>query len=88
MAELVIHLEGGLVQWAYKRGKGAINGCVIVDFDTEGADPDEITSIKGEDGVVEGILHDEGIVPLKKGCDIDKLIAAYDKAQKKEAKRG
>ena len=83
MAELVIHLEGGLVQWVYKRGRGAINGCVIVDFDTESAELDELTTVKAKDGGdTQAVIHDEGIVKLPKGCDIDKLVAAYDKAIK------
>ena len=80
MAELVIQLEGGLVQWVYKRGKGEITGSVVIDFDTEGADKDEVTTVTGDDDrPTEAVIHDEGFVTLKPGCEIDRLIEAYNK---------
>jgi hypothetical protein len=80
MAELVIQLEGGLVQWVYKRGSGEITGSVVIDFDTEGSDKDEITSVKGDDGnPTEAVIHDEGFITLEPGSEIDRLIEAYNK---------
>jgi hypothetical protein len=80
MAEIVVHLDGGLVQWVYKRGRGEITGCVIVDCDTEGADEDELTVTTNDKGeTIDAVVHDEGFVSLKPGCEIDRLVDAYDK---------
>ena len=80
MAKIVIQLDGGLVQWVYKRGRGEITGCIVLDCDTEGADEDELTTIVGDDGrPTDAVIHDEGFVDLPKGCEIDRLIEAYNK---------
>ena len=83
MAKVVIQLEGGLVQGVYllqnKLFSGSkIDGVVVVDFDTEGADSDEITSTQDKNGaLLEAVVHAETIDPLPKGSDVHRVAVAY-----------
>jgi hypothetical protein len=47
---LLVHLEGGLVQCVLSEHEPC--EVLIIDYDTEGADPDEISEIPQDDGTV------------------------------------
>jgi hypothetical protein len=85
MSKIVLHMEGGLVQWAYTLqnekwpGKEP-TGVIIVDFsDVEDAEEEDLTEIvNDQEEVVDAVIHEEELNNLPKGCDIDLLIEAYE----------
>jgi hypothetical protein len=78
MSKIIVHLEGGLVQDVYLTGKGKVTEAVVMDFDTEGADPDEITAVITKDeNVAEACIHTEAISRLPRDSNLDRLLKEY-----------
>lgn len=83
MSRIIIQMEGGLVQDVFIQGIGKPTQAVIVDYDFEGADDDEITEARDTDGgLLEACIHTEKLNTLPKKCEISALLKAYDAAQK------
>ncbi len=63
--DLIIVLEGGLVQSVSLRNRGLRNklgSAVIIDLDTEGADPAELSAVQLPDGTeAEAVIHNQPI---------------------------
>jgi uncharacterized phage protein gp47/JayE len=82
--KIVIHLEGGLVQWVY--GDSPVD-VLIMDVDTEGATEDEITKyqdIEGEEG--EAVFHFDGSQNINKEKSwVKKLFETVIKDHAKKA---
>lgn len=83
MSEIIIQLQGGLVQEVFIKGTGVPRRAVIVDEDTEGAEIDDITIVnvgrgKGIRIPYEACIHAESINRLKRGCDIDRIVKQFD----------
>jgi hypothetical protein len=80
---IVIEIEGGLVQNVYTIADGETNNAVVVDYDTEGADSDDITFSKDSGGgQIEAIVHTEQLIKLPTNCDARRLVEAYDTANR------
>lgn len=88
MSKIIIQLQGGLVQEVFIQGKGIPTKAIVVDEDVEGAEPDNITSvrIKTEKTSLgrgtfeyEACIHTEAINVLPRGSDVDCIIKAYIK---------
>ena len=77
MSEIIIQLDGGLVQEVFIRGKGIPTKAIVVDEDVEGTD--DYTSINiGKSKIpYEACIHTERIARLKKGCDVDLIVKEY-----------
>lgn len=58
MNRLVIHIEGGLVSGVYSETDESVS-VLIIDFDTDGADDNEIMYVSGRSSVP----HEEGTIP-------------------------
>jgi hypothetical protein len=83
MATIIIHLGGGLVQDVFLKGTGKVTKAIVLDYDVEGADADEIITCKDEDGgTQEAIVHTEGLNKLPKRSDVDLMVKAYLKTQR------
>ena len=83
MSRIVIQMEGGLVQDVFISGIGKPTTAVIVDFDTEGADDQELTSIDDTGGWkrIDACIHTEKLHTLPRKSDVARLVKAYDKKQ-------
>jgi len=82
MSRIVIQMEGGLVQDVFISGIGKPTTAVIVDFDTEGATEEELTSAVLENGWgIDACIHTEKLHTLPKKSDVARLVKAYDKKQ-------
>jgi hypothetical protein len=83
MSKIIIQLQGGLVQDVFIQGVGNPTKAIVVDEDIEGAEPNEITTVKVDYGTLknedtfEAYIHTESIKPLPKGCDVEKIVKAY-----------
>ena len=83
MAKIVIHVDGGLVQYAFLLKNKAypgkdITGLIIVDTDVEGADPDLLTTITDSDGQeAQASVHEEELVDMPADCDIEKFVKEW-----------
>ena len=82
MSQIIIQLQGGLVQDVFIKGKGIPTKAIVVDEDFEGADPKDITSviIKREgmaNSEYEACIHTEGIRVLPKNSDVDMIVKKY-----------
>jgi hypothetical protein len=82
MSKVIVTVEGGLVQWALLLKNdlfpGPIDGVIVMDFDTEGADGDEVTEIFDESGLLtEALVHEEEILPVENTSDATRLALAY-----------
>lgn len=81
MAEIIIQLQGGLVQDVFICGRGKVTDAIVVDEDVEGADPEDITTVKVGTGknrrLYDACIHMEGISKLPVGSDVDKIITKY-----------
>jgi len=76
--QIVIQLDGGLVQDVFLRGRGKITGAVIVDEDVEMCDPDNLITVKiGRGKTYEAAVHSNTVSRLPKDCDVDKMVKAY-----------
>lgn len=83
MAEIIIQLDGGLVQDVLICGTGKITDAIVVDEDVEMCDPDNLIKIKlNKDRTYIASVHMEGVHKLLKGSDVDKIVAAYLKKKK------
>lgn len=78
MSKIIIQLQGGLVQEVFIQGTGAPEDAIVVDEDVEGADLEDITTIKLKDGSdYEACIHTEAINKLPKGRDVDNIVKEY-----------
>ena len=63
--DILVVLEGGLVQSVCigsRELREHVGNAVVIDYDTEGADPDEITAIQqSDDTTAEAIIHSEQV---------------------------
>ncbi len=63
--DILVVLEGGLVQSVCigsRELREQVGNAVVIDYDTEGADPDEITAIQqSDDTTAEAIIHSERV---------------------------
>ena len=78
MSRIIIQLEGGLIQDVFKTGSNAVTEAVVMDFDCEGANPSDITTIKHKLGPVRAIIGTHKITKLPNNCNISYLLRAYD----------
>jgi hypothetical protein len=83
MSKIIIQLQGGLVQEVFIQGKGIPTKAIVVDEDVDGADSDEITSVKVDYGTIkddttyEACVHTEAISKLPAGSDIALIVKKY-----------
>jgi hypothetical protein len=71
-------MQGGLVQEVFIRGTGAPTKAIVVDEDVEGADSEDITTIKSDGGFdYEACIHTEALNKLPRNSDVDKIVKAY-----------
>jgi hypothetical protein len=83
MSKIIVQVEGGLVQGAFLLKNSLfpndkVDGVIVLDFDVEGADGDEITETRDKDGaLLEAVINEEGIMTLPKGSDVQRLALAY-----------
>jgi len=86
MSQIIIQLQGGLVQDVFICGTGKPSDAIVVNEDVEGADAKEITTVKittentslGKGTFdYEACIHTEGITKLPKDSDVDKIITKY-----------
>jgi hypothetical protein len=78
MSKIIIQLMGGLVQDVFIKGKGVPTRAIVVDEDVEGADPEDITTVKiGKDETYEACIHTEALNKLPQGSDVDLIIKKY-----------
>jgi len=78
MSEIVIQLDGGLVQDVFLRGEGTITKAIIVDEDVEMCDPDNLLSVEiGKGKVYTASVHSNTVTPLPVDSDVDKMVATY-----------
>jgi hypothetical protein len=82
MSKVIVTVEGGLVQWALLLKNdffpGPIDGVIVMDFDTEGADGDEVTEARDTSGgLIEAVVHEEEILPVENTSDATRLALAY-----------
>jgi len=85
MSKIIIQLQGGLVQDVFLRGTGRNTGYITVDEDYDGADAEDITTVKAKTGddyeaVCGGPYK---ISRLPKDSDVGKMITAFLKAKGK-----
>jgi len=81
MSQIIIQLQGGLVQDVFICGTGKVSDAIVVDEDAQGADPKEITKVSlGRGRKYEACIHTEGVTKLPKGSDVDKIVTKYLKA--------
>jgi len=79
MPKIVIHLDGGLVQFAFQFLDNDSNSLIVIDTDTEDAGDDEkLTKVKDANGKeISAYIHEVPLDPLEKGCDIQRLLKQY-----------
>jgi hypothetical protein len=83
MSSIIVQLQGGLVQDVFLRGRGKPTKYITVDEDSEGADPDDITSVKVDYGTLkddhdyEAVCGCYKISQLPKDSDVAKMVKAY-----------
>ena len=78
MSTIVIQLQGGLVQEVFIRGTGPTMKAIVVDEDVEGADLEDITTVKIKNGSdYEACIHTEAINKLPKNSDVDHIVKEY-----------
>lgn len=77
MAEIIIQLQGGLVQDVFLCGRGKVTDYITVDED-EDADPRDQTKVKLGKGKVYGaVVGMHGVSRLPKGSDVDKIVTKF-----------
>jgi hypothetical protein len=85
MSKIIIQLQGGFVQDVFIQGTGKPTGYITVDEDYEGADAEDITTVKAESGndyeAACGGPYE--ISRLPKDSDVDKMVVAFLKAKGK-----
>lgn len=75
---IVIQLQGGLVQEVFRVIHGDPTAVIIVDEDTEGADPEEITTVQTKNGkTYEACIHHEEISVLPSNSDVGRIVQKY-----------
>ena len=71
---IIIQLKGGLIQDIfYKDGDDKV---IVMDFDTEGATPEELT--KDDNGTFECCVSSWKPKELPENCDLERLYKAYE----------
>jgi hypothetical protein len=81
VSKVIVTLEGGLVQWAFLLKNdlfpGEIDGVIIMDYDTEEADGDELTEARDSSGgLIEAVIHEEGVLDVQ-DSEVERLALAY-----------
>lgn len=75
---IVIQLQGGLVQEVFRDVTGDLTSAIIVDEDTEGADPEEITKVTLRNGrEYQACIHTEEIGILPIDSDVSWIVQEY-----------
>ena len=75
---LIVHVDGGLVQNIYSMEPDN-SQILIVDTDTEGADPDELIHALDDNGKeMTAFIHKEKVIPMPENCEIHRFVKAYD----------
>lgn len=82
MSKIIVEVEGGLVHNAFllqnELFPGPVDGVLVMDFDTDGADGDEVTETRDKHGaLIEALMHEESINKLGTGSDYEQLANAY-----------
>jgi hypothetical protein len=83
MARIIVQVEGGIVQGTFLLKNNEfpgdkVDGVLVVDFDTEGADGDEITETRDKKGgLLEALIHEEKVTPVPSGSDSHRIAVAY-----------
>ena len=76
---LIIHVDGGLVQYVYSTKPEKDNSVIIVDTDTEGADDEDLTHALDDNGDdMTAFIHKETVVPLPENSEIHRFINSYN----------
>jgi hypothetical protein len=84
MAEIIIQLDGGLVQDVLICGTGKITDAIVVDDDVEMC-TDNLIKIKlDKNRTYTASVHMDGVHKLLKGSDVDKMVAAYLKKKRRK----
>jgi hypothetical protein len=74
MAKVIVQVSGGLVQDVFKTEDGNINGVVIMDFDTEGEDGDNLTITQDDQGSeINACIYEMPFSELPADCDVLRL---------------
>jgi len=82
MSKIIIQLQGGLVQDVFQQGEGIPIEALVVDEDTEGALPFEITTVKiGKRKTYEACVHRTDINWLPTGSDVEKIVNAFQEKE-------
>lgn len=89
MSEIIIQLDGGLVQDVFIKGKGKPTSAIVVDEDIEGAIKKDIVSVIIHDKDLknfkyEAFIHSDRVIKLPKGCPVDMIVSKYKKQKKGE----
>lgn len=75
---LLIQIDGGLVRDVFYKGKGPLKNVVVIDFDTEGAEPKELTIAKDNAGKeFEAYIHTIDVKELPDDCDVERIYKEY-----------
>jgi hypothetical protein len=78
MSEIIIQLDGGLVQDVFLRGTGEITKAIIVDEDVEMCDLDNVLSTNiGRGETYRASVHSNEVTPLPVDSDVDKMVTTY-----------
>ena len=64
MAVVTVNIEGGLVQAVGFVGDGEPTGVVVIDYDTDGIDPDEVSEVPqdGDGDTAEAYVRELGFI--------------------------
>jgi hypothetical protein len=77
MSNIIIQLQGGLVQDVFIKGTGKITGYITIDED-EDADPKDQTKVKlGRGKTYRAVVGCHKISRLPKGSDVAKMVTAF-----------
>jgi hypothetical protein len=83
MSTIIVQLQGGLVQDVFLRGRGKPTKYITVDEDSEGANPEDITTVRLQNKLKDKFNYEAvcggpyklGSLPM--GCDVAKMVKAY-----------
>ena len=76
---IVIQLQGGLVQGVFITGEGTPDLVYVIDEDTEDIDDECLTKYKTVSGKTgRAVIHTDSINPLPKDCDMARALDAFE----------
>ena len=79
MSNIIIQLQGGLVQEVFTTGEGKPDLVYIIDEDTEDIDDECLTTYKTASGKTgRAVIHTGSINPLPKDCDMARAMDAFE----------